>query len=157
MELTKEQTEAIKDAVESGSGTPAGAFDLKAAIKRGRGRPKGSGGGVRAEGSRFENPEKVIPVISLETLKALYAPEAWGEVAALPFSVAKIWTGSEAFDLSKEEKTDKLGAPLALVMQTLIQIDPRYVALTVLLVNMTSLFAEKVLTYALEKKEGQKD
>lgn len=124
-------------------GDSAGLDVLKAAAKRKRGRPPGTGPKPRVDALPSERKENPPPV---------FDGKAWEAVAALPFNVRKAMTGSEIFALDKEERKI-LGDSLAAVMNTLIQLDPRYVALAVFTTNITSIFAERELAYRLTRKK----
>lgn len=128
----------------SGSGDLSGNLDFKENVKK-RGRPAGIGN--KAAKSKSDDLQA--------GLEDLYKPEAWEEVAALPFNVRRAMTGSEVFELSKPQKSI-LGASLAASMKTLELIDPKYVALTVLAINMTTIFAEKEVQYRISKKRDEK-
>ena len=85
-----------------------------------------------------------------ELVKDLYKPSVWSEVGCFPFTIRKAMTGDEIFDLSKEQK-ESLGAPLALIMKMLVEIDPKYLALTVFFINLGTIWAEKELIYSMKK------
>lgn len=87
-----------------------------------------------------------------ELVKDLYKPSIWQEVASLPFNIRKAMTGDEVFDLNKDQK-ESLGAPLALVMKMLVEIDPKYLALTVFFINLGTIWSEKEIIYSLKKKK----
>lgn len=113
--------------------------------KRGRGRPPGSGGKSRAGAV----PDGLPPDSGIG-VEELYKAENWEEVAALPFNVRKAMTGSEVFELSKKQK-EVLGRSLAASMRLLGVIDPKYVALVLFGVNLSTIWAEKEILYRLEK------
>jgi len=125
---------AVKEAVERGEGERP---------KRGRGRPKGSGG---------KNGSHDLPA---ELDDVLFSGKAWEEIAALPFNVRRVMTGSRVFELETSQKKI-LGESLGAVMKALAIIDPKYVALSVFSINMTSIFAEKEIAYQLTKPKKPK-
>jgi len=111
--------------------------------KRGRGRPKGPSAKGRAD------------TIPSELSKTLFDGKAWEEVAALPFNVRKLMTGSRVFELDRPQK-EILGSSLGAVMEALGVLDPKYLALTVFSVNMATIFAEKEVAYALIRPRKDK-
>lgn len=132
------------DTGEKVSGDGAGAIDvnaLKAAVSKrdGRGRPSKADADAKAEADK-----------KAEAAKVLYNAKTWGPIAGLYFDIRFVTTGFENFLLDKEEK-DELGASLALIMQELIQIDPKWAALMVFSVGMTKTIIKKEITWKVEK------
>lgn len=113
--------------------------------KRGRGRPRGSSGAVRTDAipARPDGPDKAL-------LDELYKSALWAEVAAFPVNIRKIMTGSEVFTLSDTQK-QILGSSLAMTMKQFGVIDPKYAALSVLLINFSTIMLELELKYRAEK------
>ncbi len=91
-------------------------------------------------------------IVQDELTKDLFKPSVWSEVAALPFNVRKAMTGSEIFDLNKDQK-DALGTPLSMVMKMLVEIDPKYLALLVFSINLGTIWTEKEILYSMQKKK----
>ncbi len=87
-----------------------------------------------------------------ELTKDLYKPAIWQEVASLPFNIRKAMTGSEIFNLNKDQK-EALGSPLAMIMKMLVEIDPKYLALMVFSINLGTIWAEKEILWNIEKKK----
>ncbi|RWZ85539.1 MAG: hypothetical protein EO766_16640 [Hydrotalea sp. AMD] len=126
-----------------GGSSPLSGYEEK---RRGRGRPPGSGAKPRP-GSLSDKPQEA----DTAGLDELYKGENWQEIAALPFNVRRAMTGSDVFQLDSKQKKI-LGDSLAASMKLLGMIDPKYVALTIFGVNITTIWAEKELIYALEKR-----
>jgi len=95
-------------------------------------------------------------ILQDELVKDLYKPSIWSEIGSLPFNVRKAMTGSDIFSLSKDQK-DSLGVPLSMLMKTLVDIDPKYVALVVFCVNLGTIWTEKEILFAIEKKKKKKE
>lgn len=131
--------------LEGDKGGPSFAQDYEEK-RRGRGRPKGSGGKAGAS-----NVQDGLQADREAGLEELYKSENWEEVAALPFNVRQAMTGSDIFKLNKNQK-EVLGRSLAASMKLLGIIDPKYVAVVLFGVNLTTIWAEKEILYALEKK-----
>jgi len=86
-----------------------------------------------------------------ELVKDLYSPAVWGEISALPFNIRKFMTGDEVFELTKEQK-QSLSGPLIIIMKMLVEIDPKYLALTVFCLNLGTIWSEKEIIHAMKKK-----
>lgn len=132
----------------------SGLQDLKDRLtgaKRGRGRPKGSCGSPRLESSAPKPPE-----VNQAMLDELYKGENWEEVASLPFNVRKIMTGSEIFNLSKTQKST-LGTSLATMLKTFEIVNPKYVAMSIFFISLSTIWAEKEIEYSLTKPKKEKE
>lgn len=113
--------------------------------KRGRGRPKGSSGkaGAGTVPSGLQDAHKAI-------IEELYKSALWSEVGAFPFNVRKVMTGSDVFTLTSKQK-EILGTSLAMTMRSFGVVDPKYAALSVLLINFATIMAEMEVKYRAEK------
>jgi hypothetical protein len=109
--------------------------------------------GITPKGKRGRKPKS--DSVQDELTKALFKPEIWTEVAALPFNIRKAMTGSEIFDLNDDQKK-ALGTPLSLMMQLLIEIDPKYLALAAFSINLTTIWAEKEIEFSMQKRKESK-
>jgi len=106
--------------------------------------------GIEEKGKRGRKPKS--ETLQDELVKDLYKPSIWQEVSALPFNIRKAMTGDEVFELNKDQK-ESLGAPLALIMKMLVEIDPKYLALTVFFINLGTIWSEKEIIYSMKKKK----
>jgi len=106
--------------------------------------------GIEEKGKRGRKPKS--ETLQDELVKDLYKPSIWQEVSALPFNIRKAMTGDEVFELNKDQK-ESLGAPLALIMKMLVEIDPKYLALTVFFINLGTIWTEKEIIYSMKKKK----
>lgn len=126
----------------SGDGTPPGGVDIEAA----KAKIRGSSGGKQSKLEREAQERR-----QEQLLESLYAEENWEEVAALFFNVRYGMTGFEGFRLTDPQKK-VLTSSTAALMRTLVQIDPRYVALVVWSVNYGSIIAQKEMEYKAVKR-----
>jgi hypothetical protein len=113
---------------------------------------EGLTGRGRGRISNVEKAKRAEEENLIEQAKKLYTAEQWAPIASLYFDTRYLMTKYEQFLLSKEQSL-QLGTSLALVMQTLIKIDPKYVALVVFSVQMGNLIINKELDYTLWKKK----
>lgn len=140
------ENQKTEPAAQGGIPSVEGAGTLTAKLeekRRGRGRPPKSGSGARPQ-----DLSDGLYKDSQRELEELYKGENWEEIAALPFNIRRAMTGSDIFTLSKHQKTI-LGSSLAASMKLLGLINPKYVAFTILAVNMVTIFAEKEILYRL--------
>jgi hypothetical protein len=136
--------EADKVAASAGNGGEGDA-DLAAVRARIQKRGKKPTG---AEALKARHEEQLID--------DLYDEKNWSEVAGLYFNVRYAMTGHSGFLLTENESA-VLTSSTAMVMRTLIQLDPRYVALVIFATNFGAVVARKEAGYsAIKKIDGGK-
>jgi len=125
-------------------GTTPGAADIKAAVSG-----DGTGSGTDAERIRRPRKPKEEDLIQ-QDLEKLYSPEAFGEVAALPFTITAILRDFDEFQATAEEKIH-LGAPLALIAKHYLKINPLLAAAIIMAMNASQIWAMKEIAWSKEK------
>lgn len=87
-----------------------------------------------------------------EQIARLFTPKQWESIAKMPFAFAEMATGSRHFALEKEE-VDTLSVGLACTAEHFMLLEPKWVALTLFLTNMSGMLAFK---YAAYKRDEEK-
>lgn len=91
-------------------------------------RKKGSGTSVSRELS--------------EAAKKLFDPDAWRAIVRAPFALGKVVTGRECWELEKKQE-DTLATSTAMTAEYFMNVDPKYVALTICMFNWSVVLTEK--------------
>lgn len=116
-------SQAIADARARGvgakKGTETGSTDT---------RKKSSGGSVSRELS--------------EAAKKMFDPDAWRAIVRAPFALGKVVTGRDCWELEKKQE-DTLATSTAMTAEYFMNVDPKYVALTICMFNWSVVLTEK--------------
>lgn len=112
-------------------------------------------------GSKKRGPsnkeEKNKKTMAAEQINKLFNSEICSDLAAIPFDVAVIASGSEIFRLSDKEKKT-LGIPLEITIKAFeLTKDPKYFALGILLMQYSKLLGVKYLQWKLSEDQKKKD
>ena len=116
--------------------------------------------GAKEAKKRGRRVGKVIEpkIVSPELAAAydeLYKGKNWEEIGALYFNIRLAMTGDQIFKLDRDQK-ETLGSSLAVVMKSLMVIDPKYVALAVFGINLSTIVAEKEIIHAIRSNTERK-
>lgn len=135
-------------------GGDAGFPDLAAVreeIRKSRGTGKSAG--KRAKGRTAEEvPDDGGIGITEQDVANLFSGEKWEELPNLYPQARYAMTGWDGFLLSDDQKK-VLGSTLAATMKMLLQIDPRYIAMTLFFTNYLGIIGSKELAWHNIKKE----
>lgn len=87
-----------------------------------------------------------------EAAKKMFEPEAWKAIVRMPFSLGKVITGRKCWDLEKTQE-DTLATSTSATAEYFLQIDPKYVVLTLFLMNWSAVLTEKFMANAVERNK----
>jgi hypothetical protein len=127
---------------ETNTGGPGLPGSFEGIKQKRRGRPKGttgSGSGKRREQSEAQDKPQAPRI-------QLFTPESVRPIVSLPFNLACVKTGFDGF-LLQEDEAQILSTSGAVVLNTWVTIDPKFVALLMFSISMLSITAEKSLLY----------
>jgi hypothetical protein len=119
--------------------------EISETSRRGPGRPPGSGKGPAT-------PKAIDPKLAAQ-LQKLFTPKQWRMVVSLYPNARFAITGWEGFKLTQEEG-DMLSESLSVMMETLVMIDPKYLALMLFGVNFFGVIASKEMQFAAVRKKA---
>jgi hypothetical protein len=102
--------------------------------------PKGAGSGSRVSGGLAEAAKK------------MFEPEAWKAIVRMPFSLGKVITGRKCWDLEKTQE-DTLATSTSATAEYFLQVDPKFVVLTLFLMNWSAVLTEKFMANAVERNK----
>lgn len=93
-----------------------------------------------------------------ESAKKLFDPDAWRAIVRAPFALGKVMTGRECWELDKKQE-DTLATSTSMTAEYFMNVDPKYVALTICMFNwsvvLTEKYAENAKLARLEKQNEQ--
>lgn len=155
METTAEEIIGSENRT-SGIGSDVGNDPLGAARSaaseigsRGRGRPPGSKNKPIPETA----DEKIAKLQARsKMLEKLYKSENWEQLGSMYFDARYALSGYEGFRLTPEEKAS-LADSMSLMVQVLLEIDPKLLVVVLFTANFGGLIATKEIQYAYDKKK----
>ena len=106
--------------------------------KRSNTQKSDSGGGVSKELS--------------EAARKMFEPEAWRAIVRAPFALGKVMTGRSCWELEKKQE-DTLATSTSLTAEYFLNVDPKYVVLTLFLFNWSVVLTEKFAANAVERNK----
>lgn len=157
--MSDENNQQSESGNKAGENTPATSGAAGIVAKR-RGRPKGSSNS--ASGGVGSKPG-ISPELEAEQQRLrqqfdkLYDPDAWEGIMSAPADIALAVTGEDIWNLSdKERKT--LGIQASVTAQCFAVSDPKWLALTMLGISLTTVYVARTVQYFAEKaqKESEK-
>lgn len=77
-----------------------------------------------------------------EAAKKMFDPDAWRAIVRAPFALGKVVTGRECWELEKKQE-DTLATSTAMTAEYFMNVDPKYVALTICMFNWSVVLTEK--------------
>lgn len=89
-----------------------------------------------------------------EKASKMFEPEAWRSVIKMPFALGKVITGRKCWDLEKAQE-DTLATTTSATAEYFLQVDPKYVVLTLFAMNWGAVLTEKFLANAVERQKEQ--
>ena len=125
--------EAIAHARSSGMGDAKGNK-----TKRTNTKEKDSGSGISQE--------------LTESARKMFEPEAWRAIVRAPFALGKVMTGRSCWELEKKQE-DTLATSTSLTAEYFLNVDPKYVVLTLFLFNWSVVLTEKFAANAVERNK----
>lgn len=108
--------------------------------KRSDSKESGSGRGISQELS--------------DAARKMFEPEAWRAIIRAPFALGKVMTGRACWELEKKQE-DTLATSTSLTAEYFLNVDPKYVVLTLFLFNWSVVLTEKFAANAVERKKEQ--
>lgn len=117
---------------------------LASAIADARSRGVGSKKGNEA-GTTDNRKKSAGPSVSrdlAESAKKLFEPDAWRAIVRAPFALGKVLTGRDCWELEKKQE-DTLSTSTAMTAEYFMNVDPKYVALTICMFNWSVVLTEK--------------
>lgn len=135
-----------------GTGTDAGIPD--AASIRAEALKAGNRGKLGATKGADKARAQIADMVSEEELDALFEGEQWEEIGALWFNTRFALTGDDGFLLTDKQQK-RIGATMAMAGRVLLKLDPAYIAVILLTVNMGSLIAQKEVAHAHRVKQAK--
>lgn len=135
----------------SGNDPFAAANAAATEVRRGRGRPPGSG-----KKTEEETPEDRIARLAKQSklLEKLYRSENWRRFASMYFDARFAITGFDGFQLTTEER-DELADTISLMVQVVFTIDPKYLVIFMFVANFGGTIAAKEIAYANARTQGK--
>jgi hypothetical protein len=107
---------------------------------RGVGVKEGSSKGSKDTGKKSSGAS-VSRELS-EAAKKMFDPDAWRAIVRAPFALGKVVTGRECWELEKKQE-DTLATSTAMTAEYFMNVDPKYVALTICMFNWSVVLTEK--------------
>lgn len=129
-----------------------------AKVRRKRGRPSLReksgllGGGSESSESTTEKKEAARLARELEKL---FDPKYWRAVVRAPADARLAITGREHWKLSSDE-VDSLADTASVAARQLVSIDPRFLATTLLLFNVATVYGSRLVLDSKLAREGKK-
>jgi len=130
---------------------------LDALTEKRRGTPSGTKRGpYKRQAGGADNAGAADPLANLPSPQ--FTPETCKYLVEFPFNLGFVRTGFTGFLLSEAESA-ALSASAATVLNTWVRVDPKWVALMMFSVSLTSISATKVMAYrvALAEIEARKN
>jgi len=77
-----------------------------------------------------------------EAARKMFDPDAWRAIVRAPFALGKVVTGRDCWELEKKQE-DTLATSTAMTAEYFMNVDPKYVALTICMFNWSVVLTEK--------------
>jgi hypothetical protein len=87
-----------------------------------------------------------------EKAAQMFSPEAWRSIVKMPFALGKVMTGRKCWDLEQKQE-DTLATTTSATAEYFLQVDPKYVVLTLFLMNWGAVLTEKFTANAVERQK----
>lgn len=145
-ESNTENSEATKARVWGGK--------LGEAIARARGDGVANAKGNQAKRSTSEksNSGSGVSQELREAARKMFEPEAWRAIVRAPFALGKVMTGRACWELEKKQE-DTLATSTSLTAEYFLNVDPKYVVLTLFMFNWSVVLTEKFAANAVERNK----
>lgn len=126
-------------------------------VTKRRGRPKGSGNKAPGENGGGNGGELVAQQQALqEQFAALYAPEMWEGLVALPGNAALAITGDEIWDIPEKE-IKCLAVTASATARCFAITDPKWLALAMLFTGVATTYGTRMAEYYMKKAAEKRE
>lgn len=119
------------------------------ARSRGVGSKKGNETGSKDTGKK--NSGSSVSRELSEAAKKMFDPDAWRAIVRAPFALGKVVTGRDCWELDKKQE-DTLATSTSMTAEYFMNVDPKYVALTICMFNWSVVLTEKYAENAKQRR-----
>lgn len=115
---------------------------------------------TRRTNKQIDADRLVVAQVALDKqnkiLDELFTPENFEALVCAPADIAAIVTGSDVWELDQKDK-DSMSKPAAYAARMFMTVDPKWVALLMLGMNIGTVYAGRTAIYLAERKAKKKD
>lgn len=154
--LGKKEKESVGAEAEETSKSNIWGAQLSSAIADARKSGMENEGGTKGKRKATQKSDSG-PSVSRELAEKaskMFEPEAWRSVIKMPFALGKVITGRKCWDLDKAQE-DTLATTTSATAEYFLQVDPKYVVLTLFAMNWGAVLTEKFMANAVERQKEQ--